>query len=198
MGDAWPAVVEKIAADADYAAQFAESYGGDISKETITRAIAEFERSLATPHAPFDKYLNGDKAAISDEAKRGFLLFNETGCTACHTGSYFGGESFQKLADSYFAARGGDMTDADNGRFNVTGDEADRHVFKVPMLRNVAVTFPYFHDGSAADLEEAVRNMARHQLGTELDDADAAAIAAFLRSLTGEYEGVPLDRMAAE
>lgn len=197
MGDTWLAVVEKIAADADYAPMFAETYGGEISKETITRAIADFERSLATPDAPFDKYLKGDKTAISDDAKRGFLLFNETGCAGCHTGSYFGGESFQVLADSYFAARGGALTDADNGRFNVTGDEADRHAFKVPMLRNVAVTFPYFHDGSVSDLEEAVKIMARHQLATELSDGDAAAIAAFLKSLTGEYEGIPLDRMAA-
>lgn len=197
MGGAWPAVIEKIAADADYAAKFAEYYRGEISKETITSAVADFERSLATPDAPFDKYLNGDKAAISDDAKRGFVLFNETGCTSCHTGSYFGSESFQKLADNYFTARGGAVTHADNGRFNVTGDEADRHVFKIPMLRNVAVTFPYFHDGSVSDLEEAVKIMARHQLGTELKDSEAAAIAAFLKSLTGEYEGVPLDRMTA-
>lgn len=197
MGEAWPDVVKKIAADGSYAPLFAQTYNGEISKATITDAIAEFERTLATPDSPFDKYLKGDKTALSDEAKRGFLLFNETGCTSCHTGSYFGGENYQKLADSYFAERGGPLTDADNGRFNVTGNEADRHVFKTPMLRNVAVTYPYFHDGSVSELDQAVKIMARHQLAAELSDADARAIAAFLQSLTGEYKGVPLDKMAS-
>lgn len=197
MGDAWPIVVSKISADADYVARFGDVYGGDISKGSITDAIAEFERTLATPNSPFDKYLKGDKTAISDDAKHGFLIFNEIGCTGCHVGSYFGGQSFQKLADSYFTERGGEMTDADRGRFNVTGKETDLHFFKVPMLRNVAVTPPYFHDGSVSDLKQATVLMARHQLGVELTDEEAGQVTAFLESLTGEYKGVPLDKMGA-
>jgi len=198
MGDAWDAVVEKISADPDYVAKFADAYNGAITKETITSAIADFERTLVTPNSPFDKYVKGDKTAISDEAKRGFILFNETGCASCHNGDYFGGTSFQVLAQSYFDERGTPLTDADLGRFSVTGNEADRHAFKSPMLRNVGVTPPYFHDGSTSDLTVVVKKMGRHQLKTELSDEDANAIVAFLKTLTGEYQGVPLDKMGAQ
>ncbi|PQA88807.1 cytochrome-c peroxidase [Hyphococcus luteus] len=197
MGDQWPEVVKKVAASESYRPQFDALFDGEVNTATITKAIAEFERTLVTPDSAFDKYLKGDKAALTEKEKRGALLFAESGCTSCHTGSYFGGESYQKLADSYFEARGGEMTEADNGRFNVTGEEADRHMFKVPMLRNIAVTPPYFHDGSAPDLETAVTIMAHHQLGLDLSKEDAAAIVAFLGSLTGEYKGVPLDKMAS-
>lgn len=196
MGDAWPAVVMEISTDEAYQALFAETFGGDISAATITTAIAEFERTLITPNARFDQFLKGDADALTGQEKRGALLFAEIGCMSCHTGSYFGGESYQKVADSYFEEQGRALTDADNGRFNVTGDRADRHSFKVPLLRNVAVTAPYFHDASAPDLESAVRTMAKHQLGAELGAQDIKDIAAFLTTLTGEYKGTPLNQMA--
>ncbi|MCA8887336.1 MAG: c-type cytochrome [Parvularculaceae bacterium] len=198
MGADWDSVVVVLNQDADLVAQFQDAYGVGISKESVTTAIADFERTLATPNAPFDKYLRGDKAAISDDAKRGFLVFAESGCATCHTGSYFGGEAYQVLAAGFFEERGGAMTDADHGRVNVTGDNADERKFKVPMLRNAAVTAPYFHDGSAANLEDAGKRMARHQLGLELSDDDAKAVAAFITSLTGEYNGVPLHEMATQ
>ncbi len=197
MGDAWPEVVEKVAASEKYRPAFDELFGGDVSVETITEAIAEFERTLVTPNAPFDKYLKGDKTALTEEEKRGALLFAEVGCTSCHSGAYFGGENYQKIAESYFADRGGEIQEADLGRYNVTGNDAHMHMFKTPILRNVEVTWPYFHDGSAPDLKTAVETMAEHQLGLELPEADATAITAFLQTLTGEYQGQPLDEMSA-
>ena len=129
----------------------------------------------------------GDPEAIGAEERRGYEFFQSYGCIGCHQGVALGGNMFQRLGvvRDYFADRG-DVTRADLGRFNVTGREADRHVFKVPTLRNVALTAPYFHDGSAPSLDDAVRVMARYQLGRDIPAADRAAIVAFLRSLTGE------------
>lgn len=195
MGAKWADVVARVGADERYRVRFDELFGGDVSVVTITKAIADFERTLTTPNSRFDKYLKGDMSALTDEEKRGAVLFAESGCMSCHTGSYFGGESYQKLAESYFAARGASITDADFGRFNVTGKDEDKHLFKVPMLRNVAVTAPYFHDGAAADLRTAVVGMGEHQLGLDLAADEVDAIVAFLKTLTGEYKGVPLDQM---
>lgn len=196
MGDEWPEVVEKVAASEKYRPAFNELFGGEVSVETVTEAIAEFERTLVTPNARFDQYLKGDKSALSDDEKRGALLFAEAGCMSCHSGSYFGGENYQKLTESYFEDRGGEMTEADLGRYNVTTDESHRHMFKTPILRNIEVTWPYFHDGSAENLETAVAMMAKHQLGLDMPEGDIAAISAFLKTLTGEYKGVPLNEMA--
>lgn len=195
MGEKWPSVVEKIKADPEYAAAFKELYGGKVTKENVADAIAEFERTLITPGSRFDQYLEGKKDALTEQEKKGYALFNDKGCTACHSGSYFGGESYQAMSADYFKDRGGKLTDADLGRYNVTKKEEDKHMFKVPMLRNVAVTAPYFHDGHAKTLEQAVKLMGKYQLGETMSDADAKAIAAFLRSLTGTYKGVPLDKM---
>ena len=197
MGDAWPNVIAEISSDLYYREAFDALFAGDMSMENATAAIAEFERTLTTPNARFDQYLQGDKDALTEQEKRGALLFAETGCMSCHTGDYFGGESFQALSVSYFTARGGELTDVDLGRFNVTGADADRHAFKAPMLRNVAVTSPYFHDASASTLEDAVSIMAEHQLSVSLADQDVDDIAAFLSALTGEYKGVPLDKMTS-
>lgn len=196
MGDDWPTVVKKVAASERYRGAFDELFGGEVTTETITKAIAEFERTLITPNSRFDQYLEGDKTALTDEEKRGALLFAESGCMSCHSGSFFGGRDYQKLADSYFEGRGGE-TDADLGRYNVTNDPAHRHMFKTPILRNVEVTWPYFHDGSAPDLETAVTTMAKHQLGLDMPAQDASAVAAFLKTLTGEYKGAPLTQMDA-
>lgn len=187
MGASWEEVLAHLEKDADYRSAFADSYPDGLTRANVKNAIASFERSLVTPDAPFDRFLRGDAEAISAEEQRGYQLFQSYGCVGCHQGVALGGNMFQRLGvvRDYFADRG-DVTRADLGRYNVTGSEADRHVFKVPTLRNVALTAPYFHDGSAASLDDAVRVMARYQLGREIPVGERAAIVAFLRSLTGE------------
>lgn len=193
MGSDWPTVIAKLSADANYRARFAQIYPGrGISAETIADAIAAYERTLITPNSRFDRYLRGDEHALDALELAGYLRFIDYGCTSCHQGIGIGGNLFQRLGimADFFADR--PVRTADLGRFNVTGREEDRHVFKVPSLRNVAVTPPYFHDGSAATLEEAVFIMGRYQLGRELSAEDVRAIVAFLHTLTGEWQGKPL------
>lgn len=151
-----------------------------ISYDNMAKAIGAFERGLVTP-SRFDKYLNGDKTALSDQERAGLSKFVQNGCTTCHSGVALGGSSFQKLGlvKQY-------PNQKDPGRFEVTKKEEDRMVFRVPSLRNVAETGPWFHDGAYDRLETAIQAMAYHQLGKELPDQDAKDIAAFLRSLTGE------------
>ncbi len=195
MAESWPNVVEKLKKDDTYKAAFTETYGGEITVERIVDAIAEFERSLITPDSRFDAYLRGDGKALTAQEKKGFELFKETGCITCHSGTYLGGNSYQAMNPQYFEDRG-TLTEADHGRYNVTKDEADKHMFKVPMLRNIEVTAPYFHDGSVKSLEDAVRKMAKYQLGMDnMPPADVRAITAFLKTLTGKYEDKPLTRM---
>lgn len=176
----------RIAQDAAYRAAFQETYGRPIDPEAMVDALVVFQRSLLTP-SRFDRYLAGDERALTDAEREGYALFKNLGCAACHQGVGVGGNMFQRFGvlGDYFADRG-DPTDADLGRFAVTGREEDRHVFKVPSLRNVALTAPYFHDGSTATLDEAIRVMARYQLGRDLADDEVAGLAAFLATLTGE------------
>lgn len=193
MGSSWPQIVEKLRQDPEYVRAFAAIYRDGIEPRNVKDAIATFERSLITPNSRFDRLLRGDRSALSDDEKAGYERFKAYGCAACHQGVNVGGNMFQRfgvMAD-YFADRG-NVTKADLGRFNVTGHEGDRYRFKVPGLRNVALTAPYFHDGSAEVLEEAVNVMARYQLGRTLSAADVVLIAKFLRTLTGEYNGKPL------
>ncbi len=187
-------IIAKLSADKALTKEFLEVYPDGWSQENITNAIEEFERTLITPNSPFDKYLRGDNAAITAQAKRGYELFKEYNCATCHVGVNLGGESYELmgLREHYFAARGLEMTEEDNGRFKQTQQERDRHRFKVPGLRNVALTWPYYHDGTRATLEEAVRDMGRYQSGVMLTDAETSDIVAFLNSLTGEYQGKPL------
>lgn len=189
----WEELLPKLGADAGYRAEFTRIYGA-VRKEHVLDAIATYERSLITPNAPFDRYLRGDEQAISPEQKHGYALFKSYGCISCHQGTNVGGNLFQKfgLFEDYFKLRGGPITPADLGRFNDTGDERDRHVFRVPSLRNVAVTAPYFHDGSVERLDYAVKAMARVQLGRIPPPDDIRLIVAFLETLTGEYQGRPL------
>lgn len=193
MGSKWGDVLQKLRADAAYTVAFKQSYSDGVQRENVKDAIAEFERSLTTPNSRFDRWLRGDNNAITTEELEGYRKFKSYGCTSCHQGVNVGGNMFETLGAvrDYFAERG-NVTKADLGRFNVTGKEEDRHVFKVPSLRNVALTPPYFHDGSAKSLDEAVRVMARYQLGRPLPDADAALLVKFLQTLTGEYNGRPL------
>ena len=193
MASSWERVIATLRADAHFAALFDGAYADGLKRGNVRDAIATFERSLATPDSPLDRYLQGDTGAMGTHAARGFVLFTSYGCSACHQGEAVGGNMFEKLGvmDDYFRDRGHGL-EADLGRFNVTHDDADRHVFKVPSLRNVARTAPYFHDGSVATLGEAVSLMARYQLGRDLDDTDRSDLVAFLESLTGSYQGRPL------
>jgi cytochrome c peroxidase len=192
MGSNWQEVVAKVSADATYADAFTAAYKDGVTKGNIQNAIATYERTLITPQSRFDSYLRGNRNAISDEEKGGYAKFKQYGCIACHQGINVGGNMFQKfgvMAD-YFAQRG-DATEADLGRYAVTKEEGDKHVFKVPSLRNVALTAPYFHDGSARTLEDAVDVMFRYQLGRVASTGDKTAIIKFLDTLTGELEAKP-------
>ncbi|MDJ0796877.1 MAG: cytochrome-c peroxidase [Calothrix sp. MO_167.B12] len=192
-GASWSDIVRKLKQDSEYAATFKRIYADGMNRNNIKDAIATFERSLYTPNAPFDKYLRGDEDAISKEAKEGYNLFKSYGCVTCHQGMLVGGNMFQKFGifGNYFADRG-NVVKSDLGRYNVTKNEQDRHVFKVPSLRNIMLTAPYLHDGNAKTLDEAIKLMAKYQLGVEIPQKDVDLIMKFLITLTGEYEGKPL------
>jgi cytochrome c peroxidase len=185
------AAMNKLRAIPGYAARFRDAFPGEaapITPENWAAAIGAYERTLMTP-APFDAYLKGDAEALTPAARAGLARFIDTGCAGCHNGVGVGGGSFQKFGvmEDYWKATGSEPIDP--GRFAVTGQAADRYVFKVPSLRNVAMTAPYFHDGSVATLPEAVRIMARVQLGRTLPEAEVQALVAFLESLTGPLPG---------
>jgi cytochrome c peroxidase len=186
MGANWERVVATLGANENDRAEFTAIYADGVTQANITDAIAEYERSLVTP-SRFDAFLHGDQSALTADEQRGWATFQEVGCTACHRGPNAGGGMYQRmgLVRNYFELRGTPLTEADNGRFNVTHDEADRHRFKVPSLRNIELTAPYFHDGSQSELAGAVRIMGQVQLNRDLTDAQVSDIVAFLRSLTG-------------
>jgi cytochrome c peroxidase len=188
MASTWADVVAKLGANASYSEAIRAIYTDGVSPENVRDAIATFERSLKTPNSRFDRFLEGDTTALDATERQGYELFGEIGCITCHQGANLGGNTFQTfgLAHNYFEDRGG-ITKADLGRFNVTGKERDKFKFKVPTLRNIAETAPYFHDGSAATLNDAVQIMARYQLGHDLEQGEADQICAFLRTLTGDY-----------
>ncbi len=190
----WEEVIEKLDKDKAFKKEFVAVYPEGFDEKSITGAIAEFERTLVTPNSRFDKYLAGDEAALDASEKSGYRTFQEKGCATCHVGELLGGRSFERMGRraDYFAARGTKLTPADDGRYNVTKNELDRHCFKVPTLRNVARTSPYFHDGSRKTLREAVDAMATYQNGEPLSEAEAQNVVKFLETLTGEYAGRPL------
>jgi cytochrome c peroxidase len=176
--------VDVIASIPGYRREFALVYGADagVNIDEVTDAIAEFEKTLKTPNSRFDQWLLGDADAISERELAGYQLFKASGCVACHSGEGLGGSSFQRfgIIEPY-------KTDNPaEGRYALTGKDADRFSFKVPTLRNVELTYPYFHDGQAATLEEAVDVMGRLQLGRTFSEMENAQIVAFLKTLTGE------------
>jgi cytochrome c peroxidase len=190
----WTQVVDKLNKDRALRKEFEAVYPEGFSEETITSAIAEFERTLLTPNARFDRYLTGDADALTEPEKHGYKVFLDKGCATCHAGELLGGKSFEVMGRraDYFAARRDAGTAADDGRYNVTKNEADRHYFKVPTLRNVARTSPYFHDGSKRTLAGAVDAMATFQLGAALRQDELQDVVRFLETLTGEYDGKAL------
>jgi cytochrome c peroxidase len=191
MNAKWPDLLAKLGNDANYPALFVAAYPDGLTQANVLNAIATFERSLTTPNARLDRYFRGDRQAVSEEELRGYRLFKSYGCVACHQGMNVGGNLFQRFG---IFQNPGDSSagDSDVGRFRVTAVERDRGVFRVPSLRNVALTAPYFHDGRAPTLEIAVETMGRVQLGRELEGEDIKAIVQFLRTLTGEYRGKTL------
>ena len=191
-------IVARLAEDKAFAKAFNAVYPEGLSQATITDAIAQYERTLVTPNSPFDRYLKGDKEALTAEQVKGFELFKEYNCATCHAGVNMGGLSYELMGQraDYFKDRElqerPGLTDGDTGRWAQTGIERDRFRFRTPGLRNVALTYPYYHDGSGETLEEGVGMMAKYQVGKELSDENISTISAFLRALTGEYKGETL------
>lgn len=172
-----------------YVAEFKKAFGTEkVTIEEVTKAIAAFEETLVTPNSRFDKWLLGNKKALSADEVAGYKLFKDSGCTGCHNGPAVGGNSFQKMGvvAEYKASSPAE------GRVGVTKDEADRMKFKVPTLRNVEMTYPYFHDGAANTLKEAVDTMGRIQLGKNFTAEENAKIVAFLKTLTGDQPSFKL------
>ena len=184
-------IIAKLEADKPFAKEFAAVYPEGITEANITDAIEQYERTLITPDSRFDKWLRGDDGAISQEELEGYELFKKYDCATCHVGQNLGGLSYELmgLRKDYFAGRGLELTNEDNGRFKETLNERDRHRFKVPGLRNVEHTWPYYHDGTRETLEEAVRDMGTYQSGVTLKESEVNSMVAFLKTLTGEYQG---------
>ena len=184
-------IIAKLAADKQFAKAFNAVYPDGLTEANITDAIEEFERTLITPNSRFDKWLRGDDSAISAEELTGYDLFKKYDCATCHVGQNLGGQSYELmgLRRHYFADRGLELTHEDNGRYKETQLERDRHRFKVPGLRNVEHTWPYYHDGTRETLEDAVRDMGIYQSGVDLTDTEVNQITSFLKTLTGEYQG---------
>lgn len=192
MGSDWKTVVANLTAIPQYQTAFAQVYPDGVTAANVQNALATYERTLLTPNSRFDQYLQGNTEILTIEEKYGYQRFKEYGCIACHQGLNIGGNMFQKFGvmDDYFKDRPAAETDL--GRYLVTHDEEDRNVFKVPSLRNVAVTAPYFHDASAKTLEDAVDVMFRFQLGRVPSAEDKDQIIKFLKTLTGQWAGKPL------
>jgi cytochrome c peroxidase len=192
MAIGWPEAVRRLEAIDGYRQSFAELYADGIRPENVKDAIATFERTLVTPDSRFDRYLRGDAAAITDDERRGYELFKTYGCASCHQGAAVGGNMYERMGTvrDYFKDHG-PAAGPDLGRYNVTGNALHKSYFKVPGLRNVELTAPYFHNGSAATLDEAVRVMGHYNLGVELASAEVDLIVKFLRTLTGSVEATP-------
>ena len=159
----WDDIVARFEMDEEFKKEFLKEYP-QVTKETLTHAIGEYEKTLITPNSDFDRYLKGDKTALTEQQVRGYELFKQHKCDTCHTGVAMGGQSYEYMGlyGDYFKDRGTPLTDADEGRFAQTKDPFDMHRFKVPTLRNIALTAPYFHDASAKELKDAVSAMLKY------------------------------------
>ncbi|WP_333710404.1 cytochrome-c peroxidase [Malikia spinosa] len=181
--------LDMLASIPAYQREFKQVFGKDkLDIDQVTLAIAEFEKTLVTPNARFDQWLLGKQDALTQDELTGYKLFKESGCVGCHNGEAVGGNSFQKMG--LIEPYKGNATS--EGRSAVTGKDADRFNYKVPTLRNVELTYPYFHDGAANTLTEAVDVMGRIQLGKKFTQAENAKIVAFLKTLTGEQPSFQL------
>lgn len=179
MGSSFEEVIVKLK-KSKYKKLFDAIYDDGITKQTITDAIAEYEKTLITPNSRFDKYLRGDEGALTQDEKEGYALFKSKGCVSCHHGENIGGNLYNKFG--IFNKINSQWL----GRYNITHKERDKYFFKVPSLRNIARTAPYFHDGRTYDLNEAVKLMSQYQLGRHITKKEILKITAFLKSLNGE------------
>lgn len=203
------AMIQRLQTIPGYRDAFARAFPGPspVSVDNLAKAVAGFERTLLTPGSPFDAYVRGDKEAISVSAKRGLARFDNIGCLSCHFGVNLAGpapgpaigmgEGFYELFPNHLGSIYDEKYDLarDIGRYAVTRDARHRYMWRVPPLRNIALTAPYFHNGSVADLGEAVRVMAKTQLKRDLNDQDTADIVAFLTTLTGRFPELTLPRL---
>lgn len=187
-------ICKVLSEDKAFEKVFMEVYPEGFTEATITDAIQEFERTLITPNSRFDKYLKGDKNILTAEEINGYDLFKKYNCATCHVGENLGGQSYELMGmrADYFGDRGTEITFEDHGRNKETKTERDMHRFKVPGLRNIELTGPYFHDGTKKTLEEAVIDMAKYEVGVNLTESETADIVKFLKTLTGEYKGKTL------
>jgi len=201
----WDEVVARLKQIPGYPQAFAAAFGGadSVTADNAAKAIAAYERTLITPNSPYDKFVNGDKSALSDQQQRGMKTFAEIGCNGCHSGAAFNGPSQPEGTGFYQKFPGHENGvleaqynfSADQGRAQETKNSADAHLFKVPTLRNIALTAPYFHNGKVKSLADAVRIMAKLQLNKDLSEAQVEDIGAFLNGLTGEFPRQEMPRL---
>jgi cytochrome c peroxidase len=203
----WDKTVERLKKIPEYLPLFEAAFGKQkpITADNTVKAIAAYERTLITPNSPYDRYVKGDKKALTEQQVKGMNTFTEVGCSSCHSGANFSGPT-QEMGTGFFMkfpTFAGSPYDAqyrlleDKGRYEVTKKEADQHFWRVPTLRNVALTAPYFHHGAVPTLDEAVKVMAKTQLNKELKDDQVQEIVAFLNGLTGEFPKQTLPRLPA-
>jgi cytochrome c peroxidase len=188
MNSSWAEVISKLRKDPDLVEHFGAIFEDGLTSANIATTIATFERSMVTVNSRFDRWLRGEENVLSEVELKGYRLFKSYGCISCHQGVNVGGNMYGYMGamGDYFKDRDSEITRADLGRYNVTHKEEDKHYFKVPSLRLAAINPPYFHDGSVATLDEAVRIMGRYQLGREIPDGEIQNIVAFLHTLVGE------------
>jgi cytochrome c peroxidase len=179
MSMSLPQATERLRQDKTLVSKF-----GPLNDDSILTALMAYMQYMIPRSSPLDRFLQGDAQALSSEQKQGYQRFLELGCASCHQGIAVGGNMFVRFGVMFDPFR--DQPDEHRGRYNLTQEESDRHVFRVPSLRNVALTAPYFHDGRAPDLASAIRTMGYVQLGIQLSDKDVQLLLAFLNSLTGE------------
>jgi cytochrome c peroxidase len=203
----WDVVIKRLQAVPDYQPLFKAAFPEEktpLNADNAAKAIAAYERTLITPNSPYDRYVQGDKKALTEQQVKGMELVAEVGCLSCHSGANFSGPTTQKMGQGFFMkfpTFAGSKYDVqyellkDPGRYEVTKKEADKHMWRVPTWRNIALTAPYFHNGAVPTLDEAVKVMAKTQLNKELDDAQVKAIVAFLGGLTGEFPEQTMPRL---
>lgn len=180
MGSTFEEITSKLNNDKNYLMEFQTIYKNGITKETIANAIAEYQNTLITPNSKFDKYLRGNINILSQKEIEGFILFKKYGCISCHNGVNVGGNLIQKIGiNEVFETN-------DLGRYAITNNLNDKFYFKVPTLRNIELTAPYFHDGSIPTLKKAIEKMAYHQIGYKLDDEKINKIELFLKTLSAK------------
>ncbi len=196
MKISWNEVIARLRSDSDYTSAFRAFYKDGLTRANILDALATFERSIITPNCRFDRFLRGQQDTLTEREARGYQLFKRYGCITCHQGINVGGNLYQKFG--VFKDMASHKAPIDLGRIRITNVPRDEEVFRVPSLRNVAVTAPYFHDGREPDLTKAVETMAKVQLGKALPHEHADLIVEFLRTLTGEFRGALLPACTME